>query len=257
MKKGHSTIDKTAAARLKAERVRKRDVIGTADIVPDDNAPSAVAVEQFTMPRPTPLSGRAEAIEKKYLEFALLAARRADALRGGRVLAFDLRGVVDYTDFALVMTANSPTHARGLGRDLEIALREAGAPNPVVHGHGGGGGWSVWDYGDLVVHVLEETAREHYQLERLWAAGTLMDWTPPKKAVKKSTPKSTRKTVDANADSGASAFAPAVKKSTRKAPAAPRTPTAAAPAAPVRKATPKKSASPASPRKKTSPKSAE
>jgi len=28
--------------------------------------------------------------------------------------------------------------------------------------------WILIDYGDLVVHVFEQSAREYYDLERLW-----------------------------------------------------------------------------------------
>ena len=35
--------------------------------------------------------------------------------------------------------------------------------------------WIVMDYGDVVVHIFHEKAREYYSLEKLWSDGTPME----------------------------------------------------------------------------------
>jgi len=43
------------------------------------------------------------------------------------------------------------------------------------HTEGKSTGWILLDYGDVVVHVLNEQSREFYDLERLWADGEKID----------------------------------------------------------------------------------
>lgn len=36
--------------------------------------------------------------------------------------------------------------------------------------------WILGDYGDIVLHIFTEEAREQYDLERLWADAKKVDW---------------------------------------------------------------------------------
>ncbi len=36
--------------------------------------------------------------------------------------------------------------------------------------------WILGDYGDIVLHIFTEEARELYDLERLWADAKKVDW---------------------------------------------------------------------------------
>lgn len=36
--------------------------------------------------------------------------------------------------------------------------------------------WILGDYGDIVLHIFTEETRELYDLERLWADATKVDW---------------------------------------------------------------------------------
>lgn len=36
--------------------------------------------------------------------------------------------------------------------------------------------WILGDYGDVVLHIFTEETRELYDLERLWADATKVDW---------------------------------------------------------------------------------
>ena len=36
--------------------------------------------------------------------------------------------------------------------------------------------WILLDYGNVVVHVFTQEARDFYDLDRLWADGAKVDW---------------------------------------------------------------------------------
>jgi ribosome-associated protein len=37
-----------------------------------------------------------------------------------------------------------------------------------------GGGWTLVDYGDVIVHLFTEESRNHYRLEELWNKGQVV-----------------------------------------------------------------------------------
>jgi len=40
--------------------------------------------------------------------------------------------------------------------------------------------WILGDYGDIVLHIFTEEARQTYDLERLWADAKKVDWQSSK-----------------------------------------------------------------------------
>lgn len=85
--------------------------------------------------------------------------------RDGVVL--DLRGISDVTDFFLIASGDSDTHARAISDNILDRMREAGFRPVGVEGLSGGR-WILMDFVGLVIHVFLAPVREFYQLERLW-----------------------------------------------------------------------------------------
>ncbi len=103
---------------------------------------------------------------------SLALARRAAAIaldtKGNDVVILDLRGVTDMTDFFLVASGTSDTHARAIGEHIAEEMKKEGARAHHVEGLEQGR-WVLLDFVDFVVHVFHPTLRNFYQLERLWA----------------------------------------------------------------------------------------
>jgi ribosome-associated protein len=79
----------------------------------------------------------------------------------------DVAGRVDYADFLVIMTGRSDRHTHALAQAIEEALRKDGVRPLAVEGlpHGS---WVLMDFGDVVVHVFQDEARQLYDLEGLW-----------------------------------------------------------------------------------------
>jgi ribosome-associated protein len=79
----------------------------------------------------------------------------------------DVAGKVDYADFLVIMTGRSDRHAQSLAQGIEEALRKKGVRPVAVEGltHGT---WILMDFGDVVVHVFQDEARQLYDIEGLW-----------------------------------------------------------------------------------------
>jgi ribosome-associated protein len=79
----------------------------------------------------------------------------------------DVAGKVDYADFIVIMTGRSDRHTQALAQGIEEALKTAGVRPMAVEGlpHGN---WVLMDFGDVVVHVFQDEARQLYDIEGLW-----------------------------------------------------------------------------------------
>lgn len=79
----------------------------------------------------------------------------------------DLRGLSDVTDFFVIATGDSDTHARAISENILDRTREDGFRPVGVEGLSQGR-WVLMDYVGLIVHVFLDEVREFYRLERLW-----------------------------------------------------------------------------------------
>lgn len=93
------------------------------------------------------------------------AAQIMEDKKGEAVVAIDLTDVSMPTSYFLIAEADNPVHAKA----LVTALREE-LPERPLHSEGlSERKWIVLDYGDVVIHIFERSARAFYDLDSLWA----------------------------------------------------------------------------------------
>ena len=102
------------------------------------------------------------------LALAQRAAQIALDTKAQDVVLLDLRGVTDMTDFFIIASGTSDTHARAIGEHVMAGMKKEGSPAHHVEGLERGR-WVLLDFVDFVVHIFHPTLRNFYQLERLWA----------------------------------------------------------------------------------------
>jgi ribosome-associated protein len=95
------------------------------------------------------------------------AAEYAADRKARDLLLLDLREISGATDYFLIASGTSDLHVRAISEHIIEELKKAGVRPSHVEGLGGGR-WVLLDYIDFVVHVFHPSAREFYQLERLW-----------------------------------------------------------------------------------------
>ena len=100
-------------------------------------------------------------------ELVEVAARAAADKLAKDVVAFDVSDQLAITDAFLIASGGNDRQVRAIVDEVEDRLREAGA-KPIRREGERDGRWVLIDYGDIVVHVQHEEAREFYALERLW-----------------------------------------------------------------------------------------
>ena len=96
-----------------------------------------------------------------------LVLQAADDLNAREMIALDLRGLNDATDWFVIASGTSDAHVRGIANSVLRRLEETGTRAHHVEGLPGGR-WVLLDFVDVVVHLFHPEARAFYQLERLW-----------------------------------------------------------------------------------------
>ncbi len=85
-------------------------------------------------------------------------------------VVLDLRELVDAFDALVITSGRSDRQVRAIAQEVErlVDLALGVKPNHVEGLVGGE--WVALDYGDAIVHVFDESARDYYDLEHLWSA---------------------------------------------------------------------------------------
>ncbi len=88
----------------------------------------------------------------------------------GEAVVLDLRELVDSFDALVVTSGRNDRQVRAIADEVERLVATATEVKPLrVEGYDAGE-WIALDYGDVIVHVFDDTAREYYDLEHLWSA---------------------------------------------------------------------------------------
>jgi len=105
---------------------------------------------------------------------ARLATEAALGLKAENPVLLDMREVSSIADTFLIVSGRSDRHVRSVADAVMDAIRLAGEE---ILGHEGldDGHWVLIDSNDLVIHVFDPEAREHFDLERLWADAAKID----------------------------------------------------------------------------------
>jgi ribosome-associated protein len=104
---------------------------------------------------------------RKVPESVELAIRAADDLSARDLVALDLHGLNDATDWFVIGSGTSDAHVRGIAQAVLDRLDSAGMRVHHVEGLTQGR-WVLLDFVDFVVHLFHPEARAFYRLERLW-----------------------------------------------------------------------------------------
>jgi len=92
---------------------------------------------------------------------------KIDDLKAQNIVTIDVRGKSSITDCMVICTGTSNRHVVSIADHL---VQESRAQGIMPLGTDGkdAGEWVVVDLGEVIVHVMQEEARELYELEKLW-----------------------------------------------------------------------------------------
>lgn len=108
----------------------------------------------------------------------LVAARAADSKSGEDTVILAVGEMLGITDAFVITSGRNPRQVRTIADEVELQVKEAGGSAPLRVEGLDDARWILMDYGDYLVHVFLDEAREFYDLEHLWAAAPRIPWMP-------------------------------------------------------------------------------
>lgn len=97
-----------------------------------------------------------------------IVLRELEDRKGEQITTLDVRNKTSFTDYMVIVTGTSDRHLQSLCDYVADKVKENGVEPLGIEG-GLGADWILLDLGDVIVHAMTAQAREHYQLEKLWA----------------------------------------------------------------------------------------
>ena len=114
-----------------------------------------------------------KSMEEKAIEIAKLM----EDGKGNDVTLLDISGLNSWTDYFVIVTVNSSAHWQGLYKQIKEYIKENDLEIHVTNRKSpDGDDWNLIDLGAIVVHLMSESARSFYDLEKLWHAGKTIDF---------------------------------------------------------------------------------
>ena len=91
-----------------------------------------------------------------------------DDIKGQDVTVLDVTELSDVMDTLIIVTGTSNRHVKSIANNVLEDAKKQGHRPIGVEGMDGGE-WVLVDYGDIVLHVMQQATRDFYALEKLWS----------------------------------------------------------------------------------------
>jgi ribosome-associated protein len=103
------------------------------------------------------------------METALLAVEYALDKKGIDLKLLDVRELSTLTDYLLLATGRSDRQVQAIAENIRTEFKHHHNVLPLAIEGMDKGRWILLDYGEIMVHVFQQSVREFYDLEGLWS----------------------------------------------------------------------------------------
>jgi len=101
-------------------------------------------------------------------KLALICRELADDKKAEDIVVLDVKKISSITDYFVIASGTSEPHLRAISDEVIDKLREDYDLRPRAIDGNLQAAWLVLDYFDVIVHIMRNDVREHYDLESLW-----------------------------------------------------------------------------------------
>ena len=108
-----------------------------------------------------------------------MAANAIFDAKGSDIVLLDVEELFLLSDVFVIATGTSRPHVQALAERVEEKIQAGLDLKPIRVEGRAEAEWVLVDYGDIIVHLFQSSAREFYSLERLWGDSERINWDEP------------------------------------------------------------------------------
>ena len=91
-----------------------------------------------------------------------------DELKAQKITTLPVSELTSVMDYLVIATGSSNRHVKSIANNAVEEAKKHGFRPIGVEGLEAGE-WALVDFGDVVVHVMQQATRDFYELEKLWS----------------------------------------------------------------------------------------
>lgn len=102
-------------------------------------------------------------------KFACIIARVLDEKIASKISILNISNVSSFADYFVICSAQTSTQVKALTENLSEKIKNTFGRLPLGRENDAKNKWNLIDYGDVVVHILQDEEREAYAIEKFWS----------------------------------------------------------------------------------------
>lgn len=100
---------------------------------------------------------------------AFVAAHYALDKKGLDLRLLEISELSSLTDYLMIVTGRSDRQVQSIAEAIRLGMKNDHQMLPLAVEGMSEGRWVLLDYGEVMIHVFQESVREFYDLEGLWS----------------------------------------------------------------------------------------
>ena len=101
-------------------------------------------------------------------KLACVVARILDEKIASNISILNISNVSSFADYFVICSAQTSTQVKALTENLSEKIKNIFSRLPLGKENDAKNRWNLIDYGDVVVHILQEDERSTYAIEKFW-----------------------------------------------------------------------------------------
>ena len=102
-------------------------------------------------------------------KFAASIARFLDDNKARDIVILNVANVSSLSDFFIIATGSSTPHIRALTENIRKKIKDIFKRLPLGEESERMSKWNLLDYGEVVIHIMNQEQRDTYKIEKFWS----------------------------------------------------------------------------------------
>ena len=108
-------------------------------------------------------------------KFAASIARFLDDNKAQDIVILNVANVSSLSDFFIIATGSSTPHIRALTENIRKKIKDVFKRLPLGEESERMSKWNLLDYGEVVIHIMNQEQRDIYKIEKFWSHALTME----------------------------------------------------------------------------------